>query len=110
MKLLFDQNLAPRLVSSLHDLFPDSAHVDAHGLGTASDQTVWKFAIEHGFALVSKDADFVDRSIQFGAPPKVISITLGNCTTAQVESLFRMRFAAIESFDRDTEAALLFLP
>lgn len=33
MKLLFDENLAARLVGDLADIYPDSAHVSALGLG-----------------------------------------------------------------------------
>jgi predicted nuclease of predicted toxin-antitoxin system len=32
MKLLFDQNLSPRLVNRLSDLYPDSNHVYLLGL------------------------------------------------------------------------------
>jgi len=32
MKLLFDQNLSPRLPSLLADLYPDSAHVRDSGM------------------------------------------------------------------------------
>ena len=31
MKLLFDQNLSPKLVNRLADLFPDSSHVQSVG-------------------------------------------------------------------------------
>ncbi len=39
--------------------------------------------------IVSKDSDFYERSIKLGAPPKVIWLRLGNCTTAAVEMLLR---------------------
>ena len=42
--LLFDQNLSPRLVTKLTDLYPNSAHVDTLGLGTSSDRDVWEYA------------------------------------------------------------------
>ena len=35
-KLLFDENLSPKLVVTLADVFPDSAHVDRMGLGGKS--------------------------------------------------------------------------
>jgi predicted nuclease of predicted toxin-antitoxin system len=41
MKLLFDQNLSPRLVAHLADVFPDSQHVFQLGLGRASDNDIW---------------------------------------------------------------------
>ena len=58
MKLLFDENLAPRLVASLQDLFPDSGHVRDAGLTSASDAEVWDHAKTRGFAIVSKESDF----------------------------------------------------
>ena len=57
MRLLFDQNLSHRLVGQLADLFPESQHVRDVGLKAADDDQVWRYAKEHGFAIVSKDAD-----------------------------------------------------
>ncbi|HVX85856.1 MAG TPA: DUF5615 family PIN-like protein [Phycisphaerae bacterium] len=110
MKLLFDQNLSPRLVAALADLFPNSSHVAHHNLGSASDDEVWRFAALHGFTVISKDSDFVDRAALEGPPPKVISLALGNCSTAQVESLLRMRHQVILEFADNPAEAILFLP
>ncbi len=44
MKLLFDQNLSPRLVARLADCYPGSAHVSEVGLDRALDVEVWEFA------------------------------------------------------------------
>ncbi len=35
--LLFDQNISPRLISRLADIYPGSAHVFMLGLGSAMD-------------------------------------------------------------------------
>jgi predicted nuclease of predicted toxin-antitoxin system len=35
MKLLFDENLSPKLVAALADIFPNSAHVHEIGLWVA---------------------------------------------------------------------------
>jgi predicted nuclease of predicted toxin-antitoxin system len=110
MKLLFDQNLSPRLVSLLSDLFPDSTHVQLAELGTASDRIVWDFAKAGTYAIVSKDSDFSDRATVEGPPPKVIAVTLGNCSTRQVESLLRMKAQAILTFGNDNEEGVLILP
>ena len=40
-------------------------------------------------AIVSKDSDFNARSSVFGAPPKVIWLALGNCSTNQIERRVR---------------------
>jgi len=46
VKLLFDQNLSPRLVEALEDLFPDSEHVQSLGLDRSPDTPVWEFLHE----------------------------------------------------------------
>lgn len=63
----------------------------------------------HGFVLVSKDADFHQRSFVLGAPPKVIWNRLGNCRTDQIEALLRAHVQEVEAFSRDEEAAFLAL-
>ena len=72
MRLLFDQNLAPRLSIDLADLYPDSAHVRHVGLERANDDLVWRYAKAGGFAIVTKDDDFRQLSVVFGPPPKVM--------------------------------------
>ncbi len=59
--------------------------------------------------IVSKDADFHQRSFVFGFPPKVVWVQLGNCTTADVEQVIRKNFAVIKDFYEDAEAAFLVL-
>ena len=107
MKLLFDENLAPRLVNALADLFRDSAHVQAVGLGGATDDQVWKYARGHEFTIVSKDSDFHERSLLLGYPPKVVWIRRGNCSTDQIERLLRDCAAEIEGLGADPAAAFL---
>jgi predicted nuclease of predicted toxin-antitoxin system len=109
MKLLFDQNLSPKLVTRLADLFPGSSHVQSVGLDRAEDNQVWEHARLNGFAIVTKDEDYNNLSVLRGSPPKVLWLQLGNCTTAQVEAMFRSRFADIEAFDKDTSAGTLVL-
>jgi len=53
VKLLYDQNLSAKLVSELSDLFPGSEHVRNVGLKTASDAAIRKYAVKHGFTIVT---------------------------------------------------------
>jgi predicted nuclease of predicted toxin-antitoxin system len=109
MKLLFDQNLSPKLVNRLADLFLGSSHVQSVGLDCASDDQVWEYARLNGFAIVTKDEDYNNLSVLRGSPPKVIWLELGNCTTTQVEAVFRARCAEIEAFDKDPSVGTLVL-
>lgn len=109
MKLLFDQNLSPRLVGWLADLFPESAHVFDLGLDTASDEDLWSYARDHDFLIVSKDVDFSDLSLLRGFPPKVIWLHIGNCTTAQIESALRSHYDDIDQMNSDPSVGILSL-
>jgi len=71
VKLLLDQNLSPRLVAPLAELFPGTTHVRDAGLERASDRSVWEYARLHHYCILSKDADFHQLSFLYGAPPKV---------------------------------------
>jgi predicted nuclease of predicted toxin-antitoxin system len=75
----------------------------------ANDTEVWRYAPEHGYTIVSKDADFHQRSLLLGAPPKVIWIRQGNCSVADTAALLRERFIAVERFHANEEAAFLAL-
>jgi len=110
VKLLFDQNLSFKLVGKLDDIYPDSLHVGEAGLASADDIDVWNYAVENGFVVVSKDDDFRQMSMLRGAPPKVIWLQVGNCTTAEVSELLRRRYPVVESFARDDEASFLIVP
>jgi predicted nuclease of predicted toxin-antitoxin system len=58
MKILFDESLSPRLVSLLHDLFPDSESALRNGLAGAGDRRILEHAVARSFVLVSTDSDF----------------------------------------------------
>jgi predicted nuclease of predicted toxin-antitoxin system len=107
VKLLFDENLSPKLVDALDDVFPDSEHVDRVGLGGEIDNVVWEYAKDNCFILVSKDSDFYDKSAFFGHPPKVIWIRRGNCSNRQIQLLLRNKADAIKAFAQNPELSFI---
>ena len=107
MKLLFDHHLSRKLVSRLINLFPDSSHVVFHELDRAEDIDIWLFARDNGYVIVTKDSDFNDVTALRGAPPKVIWIRVGNCTTADIEQIIRKNYPVIEQFTNDETSAIL---
>lgn len=109
MKLLLDQNLSPRLVHSLAATYPGTSHVRDVGLQAADDEAVWAYAEEHGFVIVSKDADFHQRSFLLGHPPKVVWIRRGNCSTEAIEVLLLSHTAELLAFERTEEESFLAL-
>lgn len=109
MKLLFDENLSPRLPRALADLYPDSAHVHECGLGSADDARIWDYAKQNGFTIVSKDSDFQDRSVLHGHPPKFIWVRAENCSTKEIENLLRTAVAIIRQFMDQVQDSYLVL-
>jgi predicted nuclease of predicted toxin-antitoxin system len=98
VKLLLDENLSPRLLAAIIDLFPDSSHIEECGLKGTTDAHIWQYALDHGFTIVSKDSDFADRSALLGGPPKVIWLRIGNCTTARAEFVLINLASRIQDF------------
>jgi predicted nuclease of predicted toxin-antitoxin system len=109
VKLLFDENLSPRLLVVLADVYPDSAHVHQCGLASADDASVWQYAKDKGFTIVSKGSDFQERSILRGYPPKVIWLRASNCTSAEIESLLRTAVPIVARFILQDEESCLIL-
>jgi len=110
MKLLFDQNLPPRLPRTLADIYPESVHVREIGMRDAADTEIWEYARIKGFVIVSKDSDFQARSLLYGGPPKFIWLRLGNCPIKPIEDLLRNHSVAIHTFAQDDGQSHLMLP
>ena len=67
------------------------------------------YALEHGFAVISKDDDFRSLSLVNGAPPKVIWLRIGNASTAGIEAFIRSALVKIRTFEISPEESLLVL-
>ena len=110
MRLLFDQNLSPRLPRLLSDLYPGSIHVCEIGLRDADDAAIWAYALENGFIIVSKDSDFQQQSLLLGPPPKFIWLRVGNCPTRDVHDVIRRYVGALAAFEQNPDESHLMLP
>jgi predicted nuclease of predicted toxin-antitoxin system len=109
VKLLFDENLSPVLRVALSDCYGQCQHVRDVGLKASPDADVWEYAARNEFVIVTKDADFRQRSFLHGHPPKVVWIGLGNCSTRMVENLLRRRIPEVTEFIADNVKAFLVL-
>ena len=107
MRLLFDEQLSEELVTKLADLFPESLHVRLLGAGGAADPSVWDLAREHQCVLVTKDEDFHRLSVLRGAPPLVVWLRIGNCTTEDIVRVLRARAADIRRFEAQSGETVL---
>ena len=106
MKLLFDQNMSPKLPARLADVFPGAAHVRQYHLERAPDVYLWDYARDNDFAIVTKDVDFSERPILLGFPPKVIWFKRGNCPTSEMKTVLRKHADEIRRFLDDDSSGL----
>jgi predicted nuclease of predicted toxin-antitoxin system len=109
VKLPFDENLSHHVVAALSDLYPDSVHAREVGLKAAPDSDIRSYAESYGLLIVSKDADFYQRSLVHGPAPKIVWVRRGNCSTREVVGLLRTRYEDIRGFVEDAYSSCLIL-
>lgn len=108
MKLLLDENLSDRIIYRIIDVYPNSEHVKTLGLINTDDASIWEYAKMNGFAIVSKDSDFYQRSLLYGHPPKFIYLRIGNSPTSKIVQILRDNFDTIVQFgERESESILV---
>lgn len=109
MKLLLDQNLSRKLVPELQATYPGSSQALILDMQRATDSDLWYYARHHGYCLVTKDTDMVDLCVLRGAPPKVLWLRVGNCSTAVVREVLQRNSDRIAQFEKDPSRAVLSL-
>jgi len=108
VRILLDQNLSPKLVRALADIFPALETVYDHSLTGASDPFIFEWARNaHIAAVISTDRDFVRLAETCGPPPKVIRIERCDYRSAIIEQLLRREASKIDVFLNSEESVLL---
>ena len=108
MRILFDQNLSPKLIRKLADVLPGLESVYDHDLTGAADPVIFDWARKLGFsALVSTDRDFVHIVERIGPPPKVIRIERCDFPSSIIEQLIRREAIRIHEFLQSERAVLV---
>ncbi len=109
MKLLFDENVSSKLVKLLIQEFPESTHIDILKMQGSTDTSIWEYAQNHDFIIVSKDNDFRQRSFYFGFPPKIIWLSIGNAGTKKISEVILKNLQKIKLFSNNPTEGLLVL-
>jgi len=108
MRLLLDENLSQRIIATIADIY-EVKHIKDFNLTQASDDTIWEFAKLNGYIIVSKDADFHQRSLLWGHPPKLIYLKMGNCKTVDITRVLIDNYAIIRQFSESEYEDILVL-
>jgi predicted nuclease of predicted toxin-antitoxin system len=80
MRLLVDAQLPPRLAHWFGERGISATPVRQVGLRDSDDGSIWNFALEGAWTVVTKDEDFVARCLGNPAAPAVVWLRVGNCT------------------------------
>ena len=105
-KFLPDENLSRKLVPKLSYLM-DIRHVADEHLLQTYDNNIWQFARREGFAIITKDNDFLYLSIAYDCPPKVVKLNCGNKSTTYIFGLIVSHIDTIQGFMLSQELCYL---
>jgi predicted nuclease of predicted toxin-antitoxin system len=107
VQILLDQNLSPKLIRKLTDLFPGLESVYNLGLTNAPDTSIFTWAKERQIdASISSDRDFIQLAEQIGPPPKVIRIEQCGFPSSVIEQLLRREAIRIYDFLQSSRTVL----
>lgn len=102
MNFLVDAQLPRRLAHWLHEVGHDGVHTRDLPLGNRTpDSAVNEISLRERRVVVTKDEDFVDSFLINRQPYKLLLVSTGNVSNAELEVLFHQNIEQIvESFDR----------
>lgn len=69
-----------------------------------TDEQIWRYALEEGYTILTKDSDFYYKCLNYEASPKIIQFKLGNMTLKQLHEYFLQHW---EELVRQIERATL---
>ena len=96
MKFLVDANLPPLLCAWLRLHRHEAEHLFDRNLLTATDSQIWERCSVENLVIFSKDTDFYDRALLFGAPPQVVHVAVGNCSNTRLLDVLAQEWNDIE--------------
>lgn len=88
MKFLVDNQLPPKLAVFISQKGVVACHVTEVGMGAAKDTDIINYSIENNYIIITKDQDFIDRSVLSPDFPPVVWVRIGNSRTIHLIECF----------------------
>lgn len=89
MNFLVDAHLPRRIIYHLHDAGHDALHtLDLPAGNRTTDTTINELSIRDDRVVITKDTDFVDSFLLSQEPHKLLLISTGNITNADLDAIF----------------------
>lgn len=96
MKFLIDAQLPRRLVYRLRDASHDALHtLDLPLRNRTEDAEINELSVRETRIVITKDADFVNSFWLSGIPRKLLLVSTGNITNADLEDILVPQISAI---------------
>lgn len=96
MKFRVDNQLPRAPVTLLENLGHRAVHVLDIGLSQVDDLTIWAYAAQNGYIIISKDADFADLALLARTEVRLIWVRIGNCRKSVLLEAFKSALKTIE--------------
>jgi predicted nuclease of predicted toxin-antitoxin system len=98
VQIWIDAQLPPSIATSFRRAFSvDALHVLELGLVGAKDEQIYEAARSADAIVVTKDSDFVRILERLGPPPRILWITIGNATNAELWQTLERHWPRAES-------------
>ena len=98
MRLLLDENISWRLAAYLRPHCAAVLHVRDIQLDNSPDTSIWRYAKQHGYDVITKDEDFLRLVLAEGFPPRVVAVQNAQVPVAKLAEFLLARLPQIESF------------
>lgn len=98
MRLLLDENVSWRLAAYLRPHCAAVLHVRDVGLDESPDTSIWRYAKQHGYDVLTKDEDFVRLVLAEGFPPRVVAVQNAQVPVRQLADFLLARLPQVEAF------------
>jgi len=98
MRLLLDENVSWRLAAYLRSHCEVVLHVRDIGLDESPDTSIWRYARQHGYNLLTKDDDFVRLVLAEGFPPRVVALQNAQVPVKALAEFLLARMPQVEDF------------
>jgi len=96
MNFLVDAHLPRRLARKLQEAGHDAIHtLDLPNGNRSTDSEINEISVRENRVVITKDADFVNSFLLSSQPYKLLVVSTGNITNADLEALFLPNIPAI---------------
>lgn len=96
-RFILDENLPATLASFLGGDCKHAADLGAR----PTDAELWQWGREERRVILTKDADFFERLLLEGPPPKIVWLRVGNLRRVELEALMKRVWPAVEALLAD---------